>query len=168
MFTRATCEDDSIKRNMAIRSLHRYYIHTTLLKKKFEEETLKASHIVTEHDDPEMNTVLTGINLGVMPVGTYMEYWYGGLYVVCEGWKDLGLEDDTIDNLLENELLDSLRLFRNSVFHFQQDYCSPKKNSFINSPGSVDYIRNLSEELGRWFLDWIKSNQAEAGKSTNG
>lgn len=167
MFTRATAKDESIKSDMAIRSLHRYYIHTTLLKKKFEEEAQKGDHIVTSHDDPEMNTVLTGINLGVMPVGTYMEYWYGGLYVVCEGWKDLKLEDSEIDRLLKDKLFDSLKLFRNSVFHFQKDYCSLKKNSFINSERSVDYVRSLSEELGRWFLDWMKENKSKNGESNN-
>lgn len=33
--------------------------------------------------------------------GIFMSYWYGGLYVVIEGWKELGLHDPEIDQLIE-------------------------------------------------------------------
>lgn len=32
----------------------------------------------------------------------YMSYWYAGLFVVVEGWRDLGLQDAEIDGLLES------------------------------------------------------------------
>lgn len=48
----------------------------------------------------------------------YMLYWFGGLFVVAEGWKELNVNDPAIDKML-SEHWDSLRLFRNAVFHFQ-------------------------------------------------
>lgn len=48
----------------------------------------------------------------------YMLYWFGGLYVVAEAWKQLNVNNPAINKMLD-EHLDSLRLFRNAVFHFQ-------------------------------------------------
>jgi len=51
---------------------------------------------------------------------SYMMYWLAGLFVVAEGWRELCISDAQIDKLLE-EHWDSLRLFRNAIFHFQPD-----------------------------------------------
>ena len=45
-------------------------------------------------------------------------YWFASLHVVVEGWRALGLSCPQIDPLIEGHS-DSLRLFRNAVFHFQ-------------------------------------------------
>jgi hypothetical protein len=50
-----------------------------------------------------------------------MSYWYAALYVVIEGWRDLGLADATIDALLQSPNVDLLKRYRNGVFHFQKD-----------------------------------------------
>ena len=51
----------------------------------------------------------------------YMSYWYGGLYVVIEGWKKLGLVDRKIGSLLKSPYVGLLRRYRNGVFHFQKN-----------------------------------------------
>jgi len=155
MFSRESCKDPEQKQHMEIMSLHGYYIHTTLMKKRYEEELLKGDHVVTEYDDPAMNIIVTGLKLGAMPVGTYMEYWYGGLFAVCEGCQELRLTDEVLDKLLDDPKLETLRRFRNAAFHFQRDYLSSKKTEFIEADGSVAYIRELSKEFGRWFRDYI-------------
>ena len=38
-----------------------------------------------------------------------MSYWYGGLYIVIEGWKALNLSDTTIDELLKSPNVKLLR-----------------------------------------------------------
>jgi hypothetical protein len=48
----------------------------------------------------------------------YLTYWLAGLFVVAEGWKELGANYPDIDNSLA-EHWDSLKRFRNAVFHFQ-------------------------------------------------
>lgn len=49
---------------------------------------------------------------------TYMLYWLAGLFVVAEGWRELKTDEPSIDKML-TEHWDSLRRFRNAVFHFQ-------------------------------------------------
>jgi hypothetical protein len=51
---------------------------------------------------------------------SFLLYWLGGLFVVIEGWKSLKITEPTIDKMID-EHWDSLRQFRNAVFHFQPD-----------------------------------------------
>jgi hypothetical protein len=49
---------------------------------------------------------------------SFMLYWLASLFVVIEGWKSLKIGEPQIDKMID-EHWDSLRLFRNAVFHFQ-------------------------------------------------
>jgi hypothetical protein len=49
---------------------------------------------------------------------TFMLYWLASLFVVAEGWKSLKIGEPTIDRIIDAHW-DSLRRFRNAVFHFQ-------------------------------------------------
>jgi Resolvase, N terminal domain len=61
----------------------------------------------------------------------YMSYWYGGLYVVIEGWQELSLSDAVIDATLQSPNVDLLRRYRNGVFHFQRDYNDERFLAFM-------------------------------------
>jgi hypothetical protein len=52
----------------------------------------------------------------------YMSYWYAGLFVVVEGWRELKLDDLIPNQLLRSRNVDLLRRFRNSVFHYQTNF----------------------------------------------
>jgi len=130
------------------------------MKKHFEAELVKDDFIETCYDSPEMNVIMTGVKMMSLPVGTFMEYWYGGLQVIVEAWDALGLEDEEIDRLVADPKATHLRRFRNSAFHYQPDYLSPKRQEILNDPDSVEYVRALSNEFGRWFLDYFKENPA--------
>ena len=92
----------------------------------------------------------------------YMSYWYGGLFVVIEGWKELGLTDKKINALLNSPNIDLLRRYRNGVFHFQKDYSDERFLGFMrDGRNCVDWIRNLNQEFGRYFLTWFKQKNAK-------
>jgi len=83
----------------------------------------------------------------------YMSQWYGNLYVVVEGWQDLGLTDPDIDKLLESSNVDLLRRFRNGVFHFQRDYYDKRFVEFLtDGEDVVGWVRDLNDHLGRFLL----------------
>lgn len=48
----------------------------------------------------------------------YMDMWYSSLFVVIEGWRELYIDDNIINELLKSENVDLLRKYRNSVFHY--------------------------------------------------
>ncbi len=90
----------------------------------------------------------------------YMSYWYGGLYVVIEGWKRLKLVDVAVDQLLESRNVGLLKRYRHGVFHFQPKYNDKKFLDFIvEGENCVEWIRQLNQEFGRFFLQWFNSNK---------
>ena len=86
----------------------------------------------------------------------YMSYWYGGLYVVIEGWKKLKLLDSRINPLLKSKNVSLLKRYRNGVFHFQENYNDNRFLDFITQgENCVAWIRQLNSEFGRFFLGWL-------------
>ena len=138
-------------------ALHRYYIWTTLMKGQFEAALVSAE--VVPKDDPRWKESTLRRIAG--PAGTYMSYWYGGLYVVCEGWAELKLSDQKIDALMQHPNLALLKRYRNGAFHFQKDYFDARFYEFQSDKSSVTWVRSLSDELSRWFLEYIRDNKTQ-------
>lgn len=74
------------------------------------------------------------------------------MYVVIEGWKELGLSDPEVDALLESENVQLLKRYRNGVFHFQRDYFDDRFFDFMKAQGTVSWIRSVQESMSRFFL----------------
>jgi hypothetical protein len=108
-----------------------------------------------------MRTHFDNILSGAVPVKNfeieswlYMSYWYAGLYVVIEGWRELQLNDAVIDSLLRSPNVELLRRYRNGVFHFQKAYMDDRFMAFITEGvNEVAWVRELNEQLGRFFLE---------------
>lgn len=125
----------------AVFTLHRYYIWANKMRTHFDDTLKKKS----ENKIPD--------NFFKIESRLYMSYWYGGLYVVIEGWKQLKLSDPEIDSLLKSKNVGLLRQYRNGVFHFQRNYDDKKFLNFITQgENCVEWIRQLNEEFGRFFL----------------
>lgn len=86
----------------------------------------------------------------------YMSLWYGLLYVIVEGWKELKLNDQEIDKLLQSPNTDLLKRYRNGVFHFQTDYNDERFENFFKETTTVVWVRKLNEEFSRFFLNYFK------------
>lgn len=92
-----------------------------------------------------------------MDLMMYMSYWYGTLYTVVEGWKELNYSDSKIDGLLDSSTIELLRRYRNGVFHYQQNYSDNRfTDLYAEGKDAVVLIRKLTEELGRYFLEKLK------------
>ena len=90
----------------------------------------------------------------------FMSYWYAGLYVVIEGWRELGLHDDVIDELLESPHVKLLRRYRNGAFHYQRKYFDDRFMDFMK-PGAPAWIRSVRHEFSRWFLAYTNQNKGK-------
>jgi hypothetical protein len=70
-----------------------------------------------------------------------------------EGYKELGLEDEIIDDLLSNaEIVSMLRRFRNATFHYQDDPINEKLLAFLEEPESEIWINRLNDGFKNFFL----------------
>jgi hypothetical protein len=83
--------------------------------------------------------------------GIFMSYWYGSLYVVIEGRRQLHLTDPKIDPLLLSPNVPLLKKYRDGVFHFQRNYFDDRFNNFIKAGDSVEWVRTIHSELGEYF-----------------
>jgi hypothetical protein len=118
-------------------SLHRYYMWCNTMKGHFIQNQISGS------PDPELKLLLPQ---------NYMCYWYGGLYVVIEGYDDLKLGDPAINALVASENTELLRRFRNCVFHYQEEYHDKRFTDFMTQGQNViQWVESLHREFDRLF-----------------
>ena len=127
-------------------TLHRYYIWANKLRTEFDKMFGAGHHPV----DPDPLLWFTG------EAGLFMSYWYAALYVVIEGWKQLGFKDAEIDALLASSNVAHLKRYRNGVCHFQPEYLDQRFQEIMSSRDSVQWVRTLNRAFGRFFLQAAK------------
>ena len=91
-----------------------------------------------------------------------MTYWYGGLYVVIEGWRAPELHDPEVDELLDSPNTGLLKRFRNGAFHFQQKWLDARISEFMGSPDSVPWVRRLTAAFRRHLMAAMKAKYGKA------
>lgn len=123
-----------------------------LMKQDFERAFLKGDFLPKDGEPVSVFPV----KFMALSVGTYMSYWYSALYVVCEGWSELGLSDPDIDALLRSPNLTLLKRYRNGSFHFQAEYFDDRFSGFQGEQGSVQWVRDLTDAFDKWFLANMK------------
>jgi hypothetical protein len=97
----------------------------------------------------------------------FMSFWYATLYTVIEGWRDLRLSDPEIDDLLKSPNVQMLKLYRHGVYHFQDTYFDKKYMPFMNTPGTVPWVRALHEALFRYLEEWFKTHDLQGMPKTD-
>ncbi|MBI2585731.1 MAG: hypothetical protein HYW28_07640 [Rhodospirillales bacterium] len=82
-----------------------------------------------------------------------MVVFYGLLYVVVEGYRELKLKDEAIDALLcKDQYENLLRRFRNAVFHFQKYPFDKRLVEFLIAENSEHWVRELHGAFSRFFI----------------
>lgn len=90
----------------------------------------------------------------------YMSYWYGALYVVVEGWRELKLTDLVIDGLLCSTNVELLRRYRNGVFHFQRNFYDQRFwDLMLAGRESVEWVSQLHREFRRYFVAFFAARK---------
>ena len=131
----------------AVYTLHRYFICVSRLR-------LYLSNTVDEvgAKPPKDGK---GRRYWLLRVFTHLTYWLASLYVVVEGWRELNLTDERIDNLLRSDNVERIRRVRNGVFHFQPDYFDKRFVEPFKHAGISEWADSLNQEFGRYFADWF-------------
>jgi hypothetical protein len=138
----------------------REHFEAALLANRPKPRNLSSNPSTEEIMDLMRNAVLYSADDRSM----FMSYWYGTLYVVIEGWRELRLSDARINELLKSPKVKSLKLYRNGVYHFQRNYFDDRFAGFMKSKDSVEWVRELHGEFGRFFLEDAARRQAAGGE----
>jgi hypothetical protein len=77
----------------------------------------------------------------------YSHLWMALLFVVADGFKELDLSDPTISPIIEANFKE-LKLFRNSVFHFQRS--ARKREQFIDAE-KLNWAQELHAAFEKFF-----------------
>ena len=135
-------------------TLHRYFVWANRMRTEFDAVLQKRDSMDAVRFEIEGHL--------------YLSLWYGCLYVVIEGWNQLGLEDETIGILLESPNIPLLRRYRNAVFHYQRNYSDTRWLELIQEGEKVaTWIRALNQEFGRFFLQWFSEQREKRRSRTN-
>jgi hypothetical protein len=120
-------------------ALYRYYVWANNMKVHFEEILKRTGAVdITSVDG--------------FYVAMYMSLWYGCLYVVIEGWRELGLEDSEIGAFLESSNVNLLRTYRNATFHYQKDYLHEKFMAFLREgEATATWVRGIHNAFAAYF-----------------
>jgi hypothetical protein len=138
------------EKRFGTRALHKYFIWAATMRDHFYRLVPQiAGNPRAERFAPE-----------VVMADLYMSFWYGELYVVIEGWNELGLCDPAVDALLTSPKVDLLRRFRNGAFHFQRDYFDDRFLDFIGDAGTATWTADLTSAFGGYFLRWLEEERA--------
>jgi hypothetical protein len=129
---------------LPILSLHRYWIWADFHKESMLARREKVDRAGGLEQAAQAFDALTAL-----------AFFYASLFVVIEGWRELGFEDEEIDGYLASENTDLLRRFRNGVFHFQKDFDDQRFMGFLDDAEEpVDWARGLNSAFSRWFDEW--------------
>ena len=129
-------------------TLHRYFIWALNMRDHFREA-------LDEQDIPDEPETPFETQVWLIKPFMYASYWFATLFVVVEGYRELRLADQRVDDLLRDEPnVDLLRRFRNGIYHYQRTYWDQRIRDFLN-PAATDWAQNLTQEFNRFFIEWI-------------
>lgn len=134
-----------------IYTLHRYFIWANRMRNHFHQ-------IIDGQGPPPVPDDHTAYSKWLIAPFAYVSYWFATLYVVAEGWQELGLNDSKIDTLLNSSYCNLLKRYRNGVFHYQKTYFDRRYTEFYDKRDDImEWVNKVHEELSRYFLEWYKS-----------
>ncbi|MEX3815971.1 hypothetical protein AB3X96_38050 [Paraburkholderia sp. BR13439] len=98
-----------------------------------------------------------------------MQVWYSLLYVVVEGYRELGQKYEPLEEVLTKaEYVDLLRRFRNATFHFQADPLNDKLIDFLDKQDSELWIGDLNKQLEAFFMQALSLKETVQKLERNG
>lgn len=127
----------------AVQSLHKYFIWANRMREHFYKLVPVVANAPTQDR----------FSTEAIEAELYMNFWYGELHVVIEGWQELGLSDPIVDGLLDSPNLELLKRYRNGVFHFQKDYFDDRFIDFMTKGrDTASWVFDVNDAIGTYFL----------------
>lgn len=138
-----------MKRDLDIVTLYRYFANAAHMRDLYRKE-VSPEWFALAHDG-----LMGFIQFFYSTPGLYLTYSYSGIYLVIEGWQDLGLRDPKIDALIASPFVERLRRFRNATFHYQKEPLSLKHLEFFGTDEERTevWLKQLYAEFSRFFRE---------------
>ena len=119
-----------------IRALRRYFVTAETMRVRAQKMMDKYGPDELMFDKPQFAKFFG-----------YTSLWFSTLWVALDGWRELGLSDDHIQEVLDDDRMDLLRQFRNVTFHFKREYVAPRHLAFLTAEDSMAWVFNAHYSL---------------------
>lgn len=87
----------------------------------------------------------------------FLEYWHSTLQVVVEAYEGNNLFDEAVEALLDMPIRRKLKRFRDSSFHFRENFHDPNAFSLFNTEGAHEWINGLQLAMhNHLYSEFIK------------
>ena len=151
---------------MKLASLHKHWIVADSVRVVLKQKTIT----------PEQELdVVKKFGLEYLAFGEHasmvfrIQVWYSLLYVVIEGYKELGVKYEPLDLILaKDEYVDLLRRFRNATFHYQADPFTDKLIDFLHKEDSEGWINDLNKKLNEFLMQALPIKETIEKLEKNG
>jgi hypothetical protein len=129
--------------DMGLFALHGNWVRADSIKKRIRFDV--------EEDEGRLPVVMQAFGEQMSKVSA-LEVFYGLVYVVIEGFRQMRCSDERVEKLLaEGEKVDLLRRFRNVVFHFQAETFDQRLLDFMTQENSGGWVLNVHAALGAFL-----------------
>jgi hypothetical protein len=138
----------------------KYLAYADMLRERYEEslELPETEPGPSEESDYFSDPISKSKRSYRLQKDAAIAYYYSSLLPVIEGWKELGLADVAIDELLQRKdgYYDSLRRHRNAIFHFQKEFFGPKESEIWGKgEKGVVWVILITSEFCRFFREVV-------------
>lgn len=91
----------------------------------------------------------------------YMSLWYASLWVVLDGWKQMGIDEPEATALLADEQFTKLKDFRDVTLHYRPSYLDKKHMGFVGDERSVAWVKRAHKLIGATILAHLQKYAGE-------
>jgi hypothetical protein len=127
---------DLMKKREVVLAIHRHWFWADRIREEYYERQ--------KANPPKIGDLVA---LFLQGDELYKFLWYGLLFSVCEALRAHKILIPNAQKEIDG-IYESLKLFRNAIFHIQPEYFSKKLFKILNDPDSDAKIRKLHYEIG--------------------
>lgn len=151
---------------MKLAALHRHWIVADAVRVVLQQKTTTSMQEKLAIHKFGVDHVAFGERVSML---CRMQVWYSLLYVVVEGYQELGQKFKPLEEVLTNgNYVNLLRRYRNATFHYQPDALNDKLIDFLDEKDSEIWIKELNKQLEAFLMSALPISETLADLEKNG
>lgn len=123
------------------------------LKNKYGDGFIENNEVITDNDGRILYNDFALI----------FEYWHSSLEIVVETYEKRSLYDEKVASLVNMTLRKKLKSFRDSSFHFREDYDGSAALCLLKTNGAFEWVNSLHDALNEFFERKEKEIKEKSG-----
>lgn len=132
-----------------VRALRRYFVTAETMRRRSQKMIDKYGPDELMPDHPQFDKFFA-----------YTSLWLSTLWVALDGWQQLGIVDDHMQEVIADDRMLLLRDFRNVTFHFMREYLAPRHLAFITADDSMTWAIDAHYSLNVALVEALNNYES--------